>query len=78
MSDWRKAGQYLHPGEPEEPFTRRLQEFKQWLLARPESRIAVVAHWGTIYGLTGKSLENCELVEMRLSQFLDMNVFVTD
>jgi hypothetical protein len=51
----RKKGDYLHAGEPEQPFIERLTEFKEWLLRRPEKRIAVVAHWGAIYGLTGES-----------------------
>jgi broad specificity phosphatase PhoE len=51
----RKEGDYLHAGEPEQPFIERLTEFKEWLLRRPEKRIAVVAHWGAIYGLTGES-----------------------
>jgi len=77
-NDWRKAGEYVHCGEPPEPFTQRLEEFKEWLLARPEGRIAVVAHWGTIYGLTGKSLENCEVLELRLSEFKDQPIQSTD
>ena len=68
----------MHCGEPPGPFTQRLEEFKEWLLARPEGRIAVVAHWGTIYGLTGKSLENCEVLETRLSEFKDQRIHVTD
>jgi len=78
VNDWRKAGEYVHCGEPPGPFTQRLGEFKEWLLARPEGRIAVVAHWGTIYGLTGKSLENCEVLETRLSEFKDQRIHVTD
>jgi len=77
-TEWRRKGEYLHAGEPEDPFRQRLQRFKQWLIARPERRIAVVAHWGTIYGLTGKSLENCEALEIKLSDFKDGNIFVTD
>ena len=129
--DWRKKGDYLHPGEPEQPFVQvsslsnplsqalalsqsvyryhffedhpiifrmllmlltirtklmlsylltlqRLTDFKAWLLARPERRIACVAHWGTIYGLTGKSLENCETLELGLNEFKDLDIYVTD
>ena len=39
--DWRKPGQYVHVGEPEQPFKQRLENFKAWLLARPELCIAV-------------------------------------
>eukprot|EP00277_Geminigera_cryophila_P002767 CAMPEP_0179423140 /NCGR_PEP_ID=MMETSP0799-20121207/10834_1 /TAXON_ID=46947 /ORGANISM="Geminigera cryophila, Strain CCMP2564" /LENGTH=235 /DNA_ID=CAMNT_0021197381 /DNA_START=96 /DNA_END=803 /DNA_ORIENTATION=+ len=77
-TEWRREGKYVHAGEPEEPFRQRLQVFKSWLLARPERRIAVVAHWGTIYGLTGKSLENCESLEVSLASFYDGKIFVTD
>jgi len=28
--------EYVHAGEPEEPFRQRLQVFRSWLLARPE------------------------------------------
>jgi len=34
-------------------FEERVREFKAWLHARPEKCIAVVAHWGLIYELTG-------------------------
>lgn len=78
QNEWRAPGEYLAAGEPEDPFRQRLADFKDWLLARPEGRIAVVAHWGTIYGLTGKSLDNCEAVDMRLSGFKDLQIFVTD
>ena len=76
--DWRKPGQYVHVGEPEQPFKQRLENFKAWLLARPELCIAVVAHWGSIYGLTGKSLENCEMLRISLSEFIDLPVLATD
>jgi hypothetical protein len=46
------------------------------LHARPEGRIAVVTHWGAIYGLTWKSLENCEVLELRLSEFKDKRVLL--
>jgi broad specificity phosphatase PhoE len=77
-NDWRKAGEYVHCGEPAEPFAQRLEEFKEWLLARPEGRIAVVTHWGAIYGLTGKDLKNCEVLELRLSEFKDQPIQSTD
>ena len=32
--------------------------------ARPGSTIAVVSHWGVIYSLTGRSLDNCAFVDM--------------
>jgi len=36
-----------------ESFKERVEEFKRWLAARPETVISVVAHWGLIYELTG-------------------------
>lgn len=78
QNEWRAPGEYLAAGEPEAPFQQRLLDFKGWLLARSEGRIAVVAHWGVIYGLTGKSLDNCEAVELRLSDFEDLPIFRTD
>uniref|UniRef100_A0A7S3VI36 Phosphoglycerate mutase-like protein n=1 Tax=Dunaliella tertiolecta TaxID=3047 RepID=A0A7S3VI36_DUNTE len=48
--------------EPEEAFQERVKEFKEWLLQRPETCIAIVAHWGLIYELTGGvDFANCEL-----------------
>lgn len=78
QNDWRAPGEYLAAGEPESPFCQRLVNFKEWLFARSEGRIAVVAHWGVIYGLTGKSLDNCEALELRLDDFNDLQIFVTD
>lgn len=52
------------PVEPNEAFLARLREFRSWIEARPERRIAIVAHWGVFYALLGgKSLRNCELHE---------------
>ena len=51
--------------EPNDVFLARLRRFCDWLDARPEQRIAVVAHWGVFYSLLGRSLKNCELVRMR-------------
>ena len=64
------------PVEPNEAFLARLRDFHAWIEvcvcacvspllppeARPERRIAIVAHWGVFYALLGgKSLRNCEL-----------------
>ncbi|KAJ1492634.1 histidine phosphatase superfamily [Baffinella frigidus] len=67
-TEWRAPGKYVHAGEPEAPFRERLQAFKGWLAARPETHITVVSHWGAIYGLTGLSLENCQVARVRLSE----------
>lgn len=51
------------PVEPNQHFLRRVDRFRERLLALPEKRVAVVAHWGVLYALLGgRSLKNCELV----------------
>jgi hypothetical protein len=57
------------PVEPEEAFRLRVAEFKAFLLARPETVIAVVAHWGLLLELTGHQFDNCEVktFEMQVS-----------
>lgn len=47
--------------EPVEVFEKRMEEFKLWIDARPEKTIAVVAHWGVCFSLTGEEFQNCEL-----------------
>lgn len=47
-----------HPALPLVPapvdlFKARVLDFKQWLTKRPESVIAMVAHWGLLEELTG-------------------------
>ena len=39
-----------------------MTELKEWIAGRDETVIAVVAHWGVWYSLTGREFENCELV----------------
>ena len=39
--------------EPNDVFLARLRKFCYWLDARPERRIAIVAHWGVFYSLLG-------------------------
>ena len=52
------------PCEPSEVFEARMGQLKAWLESRPESHIAVVAHWGVWFSLTGREFENCELVTL--------------
>lgn len=53
-----------------EVFEKRVEEFKEWLFDRPESVIAVVAHWGLIYSLTkGVDFTNCVSVSSFWSAF---------
>jgi len=69
-NDWRPMGKYLCHGEPFPTFTSRLELFKEWLVAQPERRIAVVSHWGVIHALTGRSAGNCEVVQQNLNELL--------
>ena len=52
------------PSEPSEVFEARMARLKAWLESRPESHIAIVAHWGVWFSLTGREFENCELVTL--------------
>ncbi|GIL50443.1 hypothetical protein Vafri_6566 [Volvox africanus] len=48
--------------EPEDAFKARVQALRLWLAERPERCIAVVAHWGLLYELTGGAdFENCQI-----------------
>ena len=49
-----------------EVFEARMTALKEWIAGRDETVIAMVAHWGVWYSLTGREFENCELVECRL------------
>ena len=42
-------------------FERRMGALRAWIAARDEDVIAVVAHWGVWYSLTGVEFQNCEL-----------------
>lgn len=75
-AEWRPTGAYTCPGEPQAVFDARLELFKRWLAAQPESRIAVVAHWGVIRALTHRSLANCEVTKDDLRSLLDRPLFV--
>lgn len=70
VPDWRPKGTYACPGEPQAVFHDRISELKQWLLARPEQEIVIVAHWGLLKGLFGISAENCGIHELSSADFL--------
>mmetsp|Transcript_43633 Transcript_43633/g.85248 ORF Transcript_43633/g.85248 Transcript_43633/m.85248 type:complete len:287 (-) Transcript_43633:208-1068(-) len=76
--DWRHAGTYLHPGEPEEEFKERLKRFISWVSKREEKTIAVVCHWGVIHALTGHSLDNCEVKKGLLSEMQKHHMVFVD
>jgi broad specificity phosphatase PhoE len=56
------------PSEPSEVFERRMHDLLSWLNDRPEKTIAVIAHWGVWFSLTGREFENCELVVFNLDE----------
>lgn len=50
-------------------FKQRVAELRRWLAARPESSIALVAHWGLLNELTrGGDFANCELRTYELNE----------
>jgi broad specificity phosphatase PhoE len=70
QKDFRPSGFYVCPGEPENIFRNRMIKLKEWISARPEKCILIVAHWGVLKALTGKDMNNCELFSCNLSQLL--------
>ena len=54
--EWRPHGQgqwYAVPGEPKVVFERRIEELKEWLFQRKETKIMIVAHWELLRSLSG-------------------------
>jgi glucosyl-3-phosphoglycerate phosphatase len=52
--------------EPRDLFHGRVSAFREWLAARPERVVAVVGH-GTFFArLTGRWMQNCEVVRLDL------------
>jgi len=47
--------------EPVVDFKERVEEFRAWLMTRPESTVAVVAHWGLLAALTTVHFDNSEV-----------------
>ena len=70
--EWRPVERiYVSEGEPESHFLQRMRELKEWLLQRPEKKMIVVAHWGTIRALTGLAFKNCEIAKVQGDQLLE-------
>ena len=69
-TEWRPPGTYLNPGEPDEVFYGRMRELLAYLRAklRGGGRVALVAHWATLYALSGKSLGNAECIVLAASE----------
>jgi broad specificity phosphatase PhoE len=66
---WHNEGELDPRGfvyEPSPVFEGRVEEFRRWLVGRPEKLIAVVGH-GTFFNrLTGRFLSNCEVAVLEL------------
>lgn len=62
--EWRPHGQgqwYAVPGEPAAVFEKRMEELKNWLFQRKETKILLVTHWGVLRYLSdGVRWENSE------------------
>ena len=46
--------------EPVDVFEQRMDDLIDWINDRDEDVIALVAHWGVCFSLTGEQFENCE------------------
>ena len=53
-----------------ESFLDSVEEFRQWLGARQEQRIAVVSHSGTLHALTAHQFKNGELYSCRFDDLI--------
>ncbi len=53
------------PVEPDHLFIPRISEFSRWIASRPERTVVVVGHAGFFQRLTGRRLENCEIMKWR-------------
>lgn len=54
------------PQEPLEVVHGRIAQFRDWLRARPEERIAVVGHSAFFFHMTSHRFANCEILETRV------------
>lgn len=66
-AEWRPTGQgqcYACPGEPDHAFDERMLRLLKWLEDRPESKIAVVCHWGVIDWMLDTDFDNCQWGEV--------------
>lgn len=70
-SEWRPTGRgqrYACPGEPDHAFEERMMRLYNWLKERPESKIAVVCHWGVIDWFLDMDFDNCQWREIAFDQ----------
>ena len=74
--EWRPAGTYLVPGEPQQAFAERMNQLIRFLQSVEPSPcvsggtgcVALVCHAEVIYALTGKNVDNCALVDTQMSE----------
>ncbi|SER17519.1 Broad specificity phosphatase PhoE [Faunimonas pinastri] len=69
---WHAEGEPDERGicvEPLEALQARLAQFRIVLQGRPEQTIAVVGHGTFFFHLTGRWLDNCEILELRPEQW---------
>jgi broad specificity phosphatase PhoE len=72
-AEWRPTGKgqrYACPGEPDHAFEERMLRLHKWLEDRPESKIAVVCHWGVIDWMLGIDFDNCQWREVSFDKIL--------
>lgn len=65
---WWHDGEADHRGvavEPDTVFMGRVEAFTRWIAARPEHTVAVVGHGTFFHRMTGRHLENCEVIRWR-------------
>ena len=61
----------LYKPETNISFTRRMNEFKNWIMNRNERTIAIVAHWGVLRAITGRNFQNAEIYHCNASELLE-------
>jgi broad specificity phosphatase PhoE len=72
-AEWRPTGKgqrYACPGEPDHAFEERMLRLHKWLEERPESKIAVVCHWGVIDWMLDMDFDNCQWREVSFDKIL--------
>ena len=72
-AEWRPPGTYLHPGECGPAFYARMGRLIAALRACEGEHgvVALVAHWGVLHALTGRSFANCEWADMTVAELPD-------
>ena len=71
--EWRPPGTYVNPGEDSKTFYARMARLIEALraCAGEHETVALVAHWGVLNALTGRSFKNCEWSDQLVSDLPD-------